>query len=158
MKFARLLVAVVGLGGAAPLLAHNVNPLLQYTMKALAKDTEEVGAPARFPDPADVLDAVILNAVARARTANFALDLVKQRRGGEMEPGGFDELPPAQRLAKQELLATHLQRAIDKLNECEQILLVQFAKDAEQRDFRALKTRLSELEAIIVEAHRLFRP
>ena len=139
--------------GAAP-----SNPLLQSTMKTLAKDVDETVAPTRFSDPSDVPDAVILNAVTRARTAAYALTLVKDRRAGEMEPANVRGLPPSQRDAKLTEFAGHLTRAVDKLTQCEQTLLAEAAKPSEQRSFRTLKTRLVELDQIMKDAHRIFKP
>ncbi len=160
---------LVFFGASLPfaVLGHTTNPYLQYTMKGIAKDVELVSIPAKKPNPIDVTEGMILTAIVRARTALYQIQLITDRAGkfedgklikDEMTPGIDEEIPEKQKELMQ-LYPEYLHKAMDKLVVAEKELQAQFAeKDPEKRNFAPVKVLLTDLEVIIVDAHKLFRP
>ncbi len=161
-----LVAMVVGLSSSA--FAHKENFVLQYTMKALAKDVALVAEPTKKPNPGDVLDGTILTAIVRARTAEGMIqDIIAHKGGveggkivlGEMTPGGLDELGVEKFGQMMTLFEQSLLPAKTKLVECEALLKTQFdQKNPELRDFRPLKAKLTEIASLESDGHKIFRP
>jgi len=146
---------------------HKSNPYLAYTMKVIARDAAAVAEPTKKPNPADVTDGMILTGIIRARTSMSQLQLIIDRAGkfeggqivkDELTPDLNDETPDKQK-ELMELYPQLLKKAKTKLELAETQLKTQLAiENPEARDFSPLKTTLTELDAIITEAHKLFRP
>jgi len=135
-------------------------------MKVIAKDVALVAEPTKKPNPADVTEGMIMTGIIRARTSLSQLQLAIDRAGrfenghivkDELSPDFNDETPDKQK-ELMELYPQHLKKAIDKLVIAESQLKAELPKDAEARDFRPLKTTLTELDTIMTDAHKLFRP
>lgn len=148
------LFTVVSLAGAS---AASANPILQYTMRSVARDLDQVKIPASKPDPAEVTDAMILTAITRARTVAFQLDLVKERREGEMKPDVAKPVTGEELKAKLDLYASLLDKARGHVDAAEAKLREQLALAA-GRDFSGVKADLAAADAARAEAHRIFRP
>jgi hypothetical protein len=147
------------LGTAAPALAAATNnPILQYTMKAIAADVDVVTVPIKSEDPADVLDGDILAAITRCRTAAYQLQLVMDRGGGEMMPVSISGLAPADQQAKLTQMNGFLTQAKGKLADAEKELQGELPKLPENRNFRALAATLKELSDVEAQAHQIFKP
>lgn len=157
------LILILGISfNSAFLFAHEVNPILQATMKAISQDVQTISIPAKKPTPGDVTDGMILAGIVRARTAQSAMQLVIDRKDVEMLPPFIEELAKKEPEKAKELLILypeHLNKAKAKLVDAETQLQTEFAKtDPEKRDFTALKNTLADLETIIAESHKIFRP
>ncbi len=143
-------------------LSHEVNPILQATMKAISQDAQTIGIPAKKPTPGDVTDGMILAGIVRARSAQSELQLVIDRKDTEMLPPFIEELAKKEPEKAKELMFQYpeqLNKAKAKLVDAEKQLQAEFAKpDPEKRDFTPLKNTLADLETIITEAHKIFRP
>jgi hypothetical protein len=142
--------------------AHSENIMLQYTMKAISNDVIQVSAATKKADPADVTDGMLLTGIVRSRTAVSMLQQIIDKKDGEMLPA-IDEIakpgtPEFKKLMDQ--YVDYLKQAIAKLQESEKLLKVEYdkIKNPETRDFKALKDKLKELETVISEAHKVFRP
>lgn len=175
-----LLALAYAAGLAGPALAHDTNPKLQFAMKAISKDATDIAVPTKKPDPANVTGGQVLNAVMRARTAQYLLQNIIDKRGDvvdgklkedEMSPGGLEKKTPAEAKQLLDLFAEYLKKAKDKLHEAEVQLMAQYElglppagsppgtpENPEKRDFRAVKALLTDLESLIAEAHKIFRP
>lgn len=152
-----MIALALGAGGGA--YAHKTNPMLQYTMKSIARDVAQVAEPTKKPNPADVTDGSLLTAITRCRTASYALQLVAERKDGEMLPGGIDEMPPEKQKQMMTLFVEMLGRSRTKLEVAESQLKAELAKaNAEERNFAPLKDTLAQLDGIIADAHKVFRP
>lgn len=142
--------------------SHDVNPILQATMKAISQDVQTISVPAKKPTPGDVTDGMILAGIVRARTAQSSMQLVIDRKDHEMLPPFIEELAKKEPEKAKELMVQypeHLSKAKAKLVDAETQLQKEFAKtDPETRDFAPLKTTLADLETIIAESHKIFRP
>lgn len=165
-KIGTLLIIVFFLGVSGRALAHKSNPYLSYTMKVIAKDVALVAEPAKKPNPADVTDGMIMTGIIRARTSLSQLQLAIDRAGkfenghivkDELSPDFNDETPEKQK-ELMELYPQYLKKVMDKLSTAESQLKTELPKEAEARDFRPLKTTLTELDTIMIESHKLFRP
>lgn len=155
LSHAFVAVALVVAGGA---LAVDHNPALQATMKAISRDLAELELPTKKP-AADITDAVVWSAIARARTAAFALELVAARREGEMLPPKVDHLSPGELKDALGVYADYLRKAKGQLGEAEALLQVEIAKPVPaDRDFAPLKATLGRLGATIGDAHKAFKP
>ena len=158
------ILLVMGLSQIA--FAHKSNPYLAYTMKAIAKDVALVTEPAKKPNPADVTDGMIMTAIIRTRTSVSQIQLAIERAGkyesghivkDELSPDFNDETPEKQK-ELMGLYPQYLTRVKDKLMACEAQLKVEMPKEPEARDFKALKATLTEIDGVMTEAHKLFRP
>lgn len=141
-------------------------PLLQATMKSLSKDVGEVIAPSKKPNPADVTNDMILAGVTRARTAVYALQLVVDRCGkfvdgalltDELTPGIQDE-PLAKQQELLEKFPGFLLKAKDLVISAEKELQKQYALPVSQRRFTALKAIGGQIDGVMMDAHKLFKP
>lgn len=148
--------------GSTIAFSHEVNPILQATMKAISQDVQTISVPAKKPTPGDVTDGMILAGIVRARTAQSSMQLVIDKKDVEMLPPFIEELAKKEPEKAKELMVQypeHLNKAKAKLVEAETELQTEFAKtDPEKRDFTALKNTLADIETIIAEAHKIFRP
>ena len=159
MRSVLLSLVLLAATQAQPALAHKENLMLQFTMKAIAADLELVKKPTKAATGGDVTDGTILTGIARARTSAFALQLVIDRRDKEMLPGGVDELPPAKMAEKLKVYVDYLVEAKRRMEKAEELLKVEYDKKvAEQRDFGALKAHIADLETLVAESHKVFRP
>lgn len=149
-----------GLSSAFTLASSEpANNMLFFTMKAISKDVTYVVFPAKQESPLDVTEEALVTAIARARTAAFQLQLVIEKREGEMIPAVAAELPESEKKAKLDLYAMHLQKAIDQVKIAENQLLTEHAKqDPAARDFRPLASTLKTLDQVIKDAHAVFKP
>lgn len=160
MKRYGLLLLTIVLGGIAQ--AHTENAMLQFAMKAISSDVNQVAAPSKKADPADVTDGSILTAIIRSRTAVSLLQEIIDKKDGEMQPA-IDEIakpgsPEFKKLMGQ--FVDYLKQAITKLQETEKLLKAEYdkLKNPETRDFKAVKAKLKELDTVMVDAHNIFRP
>lgn len=160
-----ILVTFVGFVGTA--FPHEVNPILQATMKAISQDVQTVGVPAKKPNPSDVTEGMILAGIVRARSAQAAMQLVIDRKADEMLPAFIEELAkkdPEKAKALMQQYPEHLNKAKMKLVDAEKLLQTELAKlmkqppEPEKLDFTALKETLAQLETMITDSHNVFRP
>lgn len=149
-------------GGTSRSFSHTTNPILQATMKGLSQDVQTIEVPTKKPTAGDVTDGMILAGIVRARTAQSALQMVIDRKDGEMLPAFIEELSkkePEKAKALLQQYAGYLDKAKMKLVEAEKQLQIQLAEfDEEKRDFAPLRDILAKLDALVVEAHKVFHP
>lgn len=167
MKLQNLKMAVIGL-----FVAHSSfsladgNESLAALMRGMSKDQSVVSAPTKVANIADVSDDMVRDAVLRARTLKF---FVKEFLSGlgsindnNFTPG---EYTPASLLT---LTGTELTGALDKaheiLNQLEEKLTgietayqTELAKPQANRDLSAVRTLLTEIQAIMKSGHTLFK-
>ncbi len=164
----KLAFLVFAVGVSPYAFGHKTNPLLQYTMKSISQDEATMAVPTKKPSAADVTDGMILAGIVRAKTAKYLLDYVNDHKGAIVEgkfvkdegtPGGLDEEPIDSSTKKLALYTEFLMKAKAGLQKGEDQLLAEFQKEnPEARDFGPLKVTLTDLEATIAEAHKIFRP
>jgi hypothetical protein len=142
---------------SAPSFAVTDNALLGATMQSIDGDIDVIIAVTKKP-AAQVKDSALLAAVTRARTAGFSLQLISDRREGEMFPTVLTGLPESEIKQKLESYAGYLGDAKAKLDAVDGQLRAEYDKPAAQRSFAAVTQSLNELSAIIKEAHGLFKP
>ena len=135
------------------------NTMLQFTMKAISKDSAYVAYPAQQESPLDVTEEALVTAIARSRTAAYQLQLVIDRKDNEMFPVILKGLPATEQTAKLELFASHLRKAIELMRTAEGNLLTEHAKsDPASRTFLPLANTLGALDKAIKAAHQIFHP
>lgn len=140
-------------------LAHSSNLYLSTTLKTIDKDVAVTLQPTTALNPTQVKDEVIVEALARTRTAAFQIQLINDRAGkfesgalvkNEMTPSLDDETPEEQKQIMDTFLKD-LPQAKAKLVTAEQQLRTEYGKASNQRDFRALKATLDALDVILTD-------
>ena len=134
------------------------NQLLQYTMKAIAKDLPLVVDPTKKP-VGEASDNVVLTAIIRTRTMSALFQTCIDRREGELAPGKLAETTdPLENKALSEQYVNLLGRAQAQLAAVEKLYFVELGKDVAVRDFAPAARELKTLEAVIGESHSMFKP
>ncbi len=157
MKLFYIFSALIALSGGNAFATKN-NALLAYTMKAVSKDLVLAVDPIKKP-LADVSDNLILTAIIRTRTVHGLLQTAIDRRDGELIPGKIDETSDTEEKKKlSEQYAILLASAQAQLRVMETSYFKELAKDPASRDFSIAKNALTSLEAVIGQAHSMFKP
>lgn len=135
----------------------NHNTLLQFTMKNVSKDATVAEYPSTQQFPTDVEEERLVNAITRARTAQYLLQVCDDKKEGELAPTILKPLTAEEKKAKLATYSGYIQQAIAQLKVAENQLLTEHAKSPEARDFKPMIKTFEDLNALVKAAHSVFQ-